>query len=238
METTNLHALSRTELMLGVDGLEKLKQSSVILFGIGGVGSFTAEALARSGVGHLTLVDGDTVTLTNCNRQLIATSKTIGQAKAHLMRERILEILPDADVTALEVYYTKETETEFDLSQYDYVIDAIDMVTSKLLLIENAKAVDVPIICSMGTGNKLHPELFEIADIEKTSICPLAKVMRRELKKRRIKKVKVVYSKELPLTPSASDEVGKRQIPSSISFVPPVAGMILAGEVVRHLMVK
>lgn len=236
METTNIHALSRTELMIGVNGIEKLKQSKVILFGVGGVGSFAAEALARAGVGHLTLVDGDTVALSNCNRQLIATAKTIGKSKAYLMKERILEILPDADVTALEVYYTKETQTQFDLSQYDYVIDAIDMVTSKLLLIENAKAVDVPIICSMGTGNKLHPELFEIADIEKTSVCPLAKVMRKELKQRGIKKVKVVYSKELPLTPSESAEVGKRQIPASISFVPPVAGMILAGEVVRCLL--
>ncbi len=236
METNNLHALSRTELMIGLDGLEKLKNSKVILFGIGGVGSFTAEALARSGVGHLTLVDGDDVALTNCNRQLIATSKTIGTPKAAAMKARILEILPDATVEAHQIYYTKETQTQFDLSNYDYVIDAIDMVTSKLLLIENARAASVPIICSMGTGNKLHPELFEIDYIEKTSICPLAKVMRKELKNRGITKVKVVYSKELPKTPATSEETGKRQIPASISFVPPVAGMILAGEVVRHLL--
>ncbi|MFI3174233.1 MAG: tRNA threonylcarbamoyladenosine dehydratase [Bacillota bacterium] len=236
METNNLHALSRTELMIGTDGLDKLQNSKVIVFGIGGVGSFVAEALARSGIGHISLVDGDTVSVTNCNRQLIATSKTIGQAKVSLMKSRILEILPQADVTAHEMYYTKETAVDFDLSEYDYIVDAIDMVTSKLLLIENARGVGVPIICSMGTGNKLHPELFEIEYIEKTSVCPLAKVMRKELKKRGIQKVRVVYSKELPLAPSDSEESGKRQIPASIAFVPPVAGMILAGEVVRELL--
>lgn len=231
-----LHVFSRAELLLGKEGIEKLRKARVAVFGIGGVGSFAAEALARGGVGHIALIDGDTVSLTNINRQLIATQKTIGKAKTAVMAERIHEIVPETEVVEYPVVYGVENRDLIDFASYDYVVDAIDTVTSKLLLIEEAKKAGTEVISCMGTGNKLDPTRFEVADISKTSVCPLAKVMRKELKNRGIKGVKVVYSKELPLKPADSEETGKRQIPGSLSFVPPVAGMILAGEVIRHLV--
>lgn len=231
-----LHSLSRSELLVGEDGIKTLKNSNILVFGVGGVGSYAIEALVRSGIGNITIVDGDTVSLTNLNRQLIATTSTIGMFKTEVSAKRIKDIMPDTNVLEMHIFYTKENEDIIDFSKYDYIIDCIDMVTSKLMIIEKAKKLGIPIISSMGTGNKFHPEMFEVSDISKTSICPLAKVMRKELKNRRITKVKVVYSKELPKTPTNSSEQGKRQIPGSMSFVPPVAGMILASEVIRELL--
>ena len=233
--TQDLNIFSRTELLLGEEALEKLRSARVALFGIGGVGSFAAEALARGGVGHITLVDGDTVSITNINRQLIALHSTVGKEKTAVMAERIADISPETEVETYPVVYGAENRDLLDFSTYDYVIDAIDTVTSKLILIEEAKKAGVPVISCMGTGNKFHPERFEVTDISKTSVCPLAKVMRKELKVRGIKNVKVVYSKEEPQKPAASTETGKRQIPGSLSFVPPVAGLLLAGEVIRHI---
>lgn len=231
----DLNIFSRAELLLGEEALEKLRSARVALFGIGGVGSFAAEALARGGVGHITLVDGDTVSITNINRQLIALYSTVGKEKTAVMAERIADISPETEVETYPVVYGAENRDLLDFSTYDYVIDAIDTVTSKLILIEEAKKAGVPVISCMGTGNKFHPERFEVTDISKTSVCPLAKVMRKELKVRGIKNVKVVYSKEEPQKPAASTETGKRQIPGSLSFVPPVAGLLLAGEVIRHI---
>lgn len=230
-----LHVFSRAELLLGKEGIERLRNARVAVFGIGGVGSFAAEALARGGVGHIALIDGDTVSLTNINRQLIATQKTIGAYKTKVMAERIHDICADTEVVEYPCVYGAENKDLIDFQSYDYIVDAIDTVTSKLLLIEEAKRAGTEVISCMGTGNKLDPTRFEVADISKTSVCPLAKVMRKELKNRGISGVKVVYSKELPLKPADSQETGKRQIPGSLSFVPPVAGMILAGEVIRHL---
>lgn len=226
---------SRAELLLGRDGLERLKRARVAVFGIGGVGSFAAEALARGGIGHIALVDGDRVSLTNLNRQLIATQKTIGRLKTDVMAERIREISPAAVVECYPVVYGAENKELLDFAAYDYIIDAIDTVTSKLLLIEQAKSAGTQIISCMGTGNKLDPTRFEIADIAETSVCPLAKVMRKELKARGISGVPVVFSKEPPLRPAPSAEAGKKQIPGSLSFVPPAAGMILAGAVIRAI---
>ena len=231
----DLNIFSRAELLLGEEALEKLRSARVALFGIGGVGSFAAEALARGGVGHITLVDGDTVSITNINRQLIALHSTVGKEKTAVMAERIADISPETEVETYPVVYGAENRDLLDFSTYDYVIDAIDTVTSKLILIEEAKKAGVPVISCMGTGNKFHPERFEVTDISKTSVCPLAKVMRKELKVRGIKNVKVVYSKEEPQKPAESPETGKRQIPGSLSFVPPVAGLLLAGEVIRHI---
>lgn len=233
--TQDLNIFSRAELLLGEEALHKLRSARVALFGIGGVGSFAAEALARGGVGHITLVDGDTVSITNINRQLIALHSTVGKEKTAVMAERIADISPETEVETYPVVYGAENRDLLDFSTYDYVIDAIDTVTSKLILIEEAKKAGVPVISCMGTGNKFHPERFEVADISKTSVCPLAKVMRKELKVRGIKNVKVVYSKEEPQKPAESPETGKRQIPGSLSFVPPVAGLLLAGEVIRHI---
>ena len=233
--TQDLNIFSRAELLLGEEALEKLRSARVALFGIGGVGSFAAEALARGGVGHITLVDGDTVSITNINRQLIALHSTVGKEKTAVMAERIADISPETEVETYPAVYGAENRDLLDFSTYDYVIDAIDTVTSKLILIEEAKKAGVPVISCMGTGNKFHPERFEVTDISKTSVCPLAKVMRKELKVRGIKNVKVVYSKEEPQKPAASTETGKRQIPGSLSFVPPVAGLLLAGEVIRHI---
>ena len=233
--TQDLNIFSRAELLLGEEALHKLRSARVALFGIGGVGSFAAEALARGGVGHITLVDGDTVSITNINRQLIALHSTVGKEKTAVMAERIADISPETEVETYPVVYGEENRDLLDFSTYDYVIDAIDTVTSKLILIEEAKKAGVPVISCMGTGNKFHPERFEVTDISKTSVCPLAKVMRKELKVRGIKNVKVVYSKEEPQKPAESPETGKRQIPGSLSFVPPVAGLLLAGEVIRHI---
>lgn len=233
-----LHVFSRAELLLGKEKLEKLKKARVAVFGIGGVGSFAAEAIARGGVGHIALVDGDTVSLTNINRQLIALHSTIGKDKTAVMAERIHDICPETEVLEYPVNYTAENKDLIDFASYDYIVDAIDMVTSKILLIEEAKKAGTEVISCMGTGNKFDPTLFEVADISKTSVCPLAKVMRKELKDRGIKGVKVVYSKEIPVKPADSDETNRRQTPGSLSFVPPVAGMILAGEVIKHMIEK
>lgn len=232
----------RTAMLIGKDGVEKLKNSYVAVFGIGGVGSFAAEALARAGVGRLDLFDDDTVSESNINRQLIALCSTVGRYKTEVMKERILDINPSATVNAVNCFYTAENADEYDLSQYDFVIDAIDTVTSKLLLITRAATVQTPLISSMGTGNKLHPEMLEISDIYKTSVCPLARVMRRELKARGIKKLPVLYSREKPRTPLDYEDTGdtgthkKRQTPASISFVPSAGGLIIAGYVVRELI--
>lgn len=233
-----LHVFSRAELLLGKEKLDKLKQARVAVFGIGGVGSFAAEAIARGGVGHIALIDGDVVSMTNINRQLIALHSTVGKEKTAVMAERIHDICPETEVVKYPVNYTAENKDLIDFASYDYIVDAIDMVTSKILLIEEAKKAGTEVISCMGTGNKFDPILFEVADISKTSVCPLAKVMRKELKDRGIKGVKVVYSKEIPVKPADSDETSRRQTPGSLSFVPPVAGMILAGEVIKHIIEK
>ena len=233
-----LHVFSRAELLLGKEKLDKLRNARVAVFGIGGVGSFAAEAIARGGVGHIALIDGDTVSLTNINRQLIALHSTVGKDKTAVMAERIHDICPETEVLEYSVNYTAENKDLIDFSSYDYIVDAIDMVTSKILLIEEAKKAGTEVISCMGTGNKFDPTQFEVVDISKTSVCPLAKVMRKELKDRGIKGVKVVYSKEIPVKPADSDETSRRQTPGSLSFVPPVAGMILAGEVIKHIVEK
>ena len=245
-----LNQFSRTQLLLGAEAMEKLKGAHVAVFGIGGVGGYVCEALVRSGVGAFDLVDDDKVCLTNLNRQIIATRKTIGKYKVEVMRDRILEINPDCDVRVHQCFYLPETADQFDFTQYDYVVDAIDTVTGKIALIENAKKAGTQIISSMGAGNKVDPTAFEVADIYKTSVCPLARVMRYELKRRGIKKLKVVYSKEKPIPPiadedpngengclSKADKVpGKRQVPGSTAFVPSVAGLIIAGEVIKDII--
>lgn len=231
-----MERFKRTELILGSSALDKLKNARVAVFGIGGVGGYVAEALARCGVGALDLTDSDTVAESNINRQIIALTSTVGMYKVDAMRERISEINPECAVNVYKCFYLPETKAMFDFTQYDYVVDAVDTVTAKIAIIEQAKAADVPVISSMGAGNKLHPEMFELADISQTSVCPLAKVMRVELKKRSITDVKVVYSKEKAIKPSQTiSDSGKRQIPGSIAFVPSAAGLIIAGEVVRHI---
>ena len=231
---------SRSALLLGEEGIEKLNKSKVAVFGVGGVGGYVAEALARSGVGHFVLVDNDDVSITNINRQIIATTKTVGRDKVEVMRERILEINPEADIEIRKCFYLPENADTFDFSDYSYVVDAVDTVTAKLEIIVRAKEADVPVISSMGAGNKLNPTKFEVADIYKTSVCPLAKVMRHECKKRGIKKLKVVYSKEESMKPimKSNEEIpeGKRAIPGSVAFVPSVAGLIIAGEVVKDIV--
>ena len=232
-----LNQFSRTEMILGSDAMKKLNNSRIAVFGIGGVGSYAAEALVRAGIGTLDLIDGDKVCLSNINRQLFATHLTLDLYKTDAAVKRLSEINPDVRINAFNCYYNSENAEQFIFSDYDYIIDAIDMVSSKLLLAEKAYNSSVPIISSMGAGNKLNPTAFEVTDIFKTSVCPLAKVMRTELKKRKIKKLKVVYSKELPLKPEGSDEKNenRRQIPGSVSFVPPVVGLIIAGEVIKDL---
>ncbi len=219
--------------------MDRLFSAHVAVFGIGGVGGYTAEALARAGIGRLTLIDSDTVSLSNINRQLLATHATVGQLKVEAAKSRILDINPRAIVTALPVFYTPETADQFDFTQYDYIVDAIDTVTGKLCLAERAFAAGVPIISCMGAGNKLDGTAFRVADISKTSICPLARVMRKELKKRGINHMKVVYSTEEALTPVGAEEeaaaLGKRQIPGSTPYIPGIAGLILAGEVIKDL---
>lgn len=233
-----MEIFKRSEILIGAEAQNALKNAKVIIFGVGGVGSYVCEAIARSGVGHIAICDNDTVAHTNINRQLIALHSTIGKAKVDVMQERILDINPKCKVEAYNTFYT--AEKEIDISGYDYIVDAIDTVTSKLVLIEEAKKYNIPIICSMGTGNKLDPTLFEITDIYKTSVCPLARVMRTELKKRGIKKLKVLYSKEEPIKPAKieNENPTKRQTPGSISFVPSVAGLIIAGEVIKDLISK
>lgn len=230
---------ARTELLLGKKGLEALAAKRVAVFGIGGVGGFTVEALARSGVGAIDIIDNDKISLTNINRQIYATHKTVGRYKVDVAAERIAEINPLCKVTAHKVFYMPETQDKFDFTEYDYMIDAIDTVTGKLAIIENAKKCGTPVISCMGAGNKLDPTAFEVADIYKTSVCPLAKVMRRELKKRGIERLKVVYSKEEPVNPcgsEAEERAEERNVPGSVAFVPSVAGLIIAGEVIKDLI--
>lgn len=225
----------RTARLIGEEAVDALEKKSVCVFGIGGVGSFTAEALCRAGIGALTLVDSDTVSESNINRQLIALHSTVGLPKVEVMKARMADINPDARVTALQIFYDEDTQSRIDLSSFDYVVDAIDSVKPKLMLIERCHALNVPIISSMGTGNKLDPSRFEIADISKTSVCPLARVMRRELKNRGITRHTVLFSTEIPLSPRFEDENG-RSSPASISFVPSAAGLMIAGHVVRELI--
>ena len=250
-----LNQFSRTELLIGKEGIEKLKNSKVAIFGIGGVGSFVTEGLVRAGVGNFVLVDDDKVCLTNLNRQIIATRKTIGKYKVDVMKERILEINPNANVETYKEFYMPDSKEKILDESITYVVDAIDTVTAKLELVTNCDKLNIPIISAMGTGNKLNPMAFEITDIYKTSVCPLAKVMRKELKKRNIRKLKVLYSKEEPIKPSESEENTcktncicppgtkrkcsvKNQIPGSISFVPTVAGLIISGEVIKDIINK
>ncbi|MEO2238833.1 tRNA threonylcarbamoyladenosine dehydratase [Dorea sp. YH-dor226] len=230
---------SRTELLIGEEGLHRLRKSTVMVLGVGGVGSHCIEALARSGVGRLILVDNDTVSLTNINRQSIAYHSTIGQYKTQVMKERIRDICPQTEVVTHEMFVLPENMDALFEERPDYIVDAIDTVTAKLALVERAKADEIPIISCMGTGNKLHAEMFEITDISKTSVCPLCKVMRKELKAKGIFHLKVLYSKEKPVDISGRDsgeEKGQRRsIPGSVSFVPPVAGLLIAGEVIRDI---
>ena len=230
---------SRTELLIGEEGLHRLRKSTVMVLGVGGVGSHCIEALARSGVGRLILVDNDTVSLTNINRQSIAYHSTIGQYKTQVMKERIRDICPQTEVVTYEMFVLPENMDTLFEERPDYIVDAIDTVTAKLALVERAKADEIPIISCMGTGNKLHAEMFEITDISKTSVCPLCKVMRKELKAKGIFHLKVLYSKEKPVDISGRDsgeEKGQRRsIPGSVSFVPPVAGLLIAGEVIRDI---
>ncbi len=226
---------SRTESLIGTNNLEKLKKSHIAIFGIGGVGGYVLEGLVRSGVGYIDLFDNDTVSITNINRQIIATNDTIGIQKTEAAKKRALSINKDVKINTFNVFYTPQNADEFDLSNYDYIIDAIDTVTSKIEIIVRATTQNVPVISCMGTGNKLNPAMLEISDIYKTSVCPLAKVMRCELKKRGIKKLKVIYSKEQPIKLSLDSDNG-RHIPASTPFVPAAAGMIIAAEVVKDLI--
>ena len=236
----SLNPLCRTELLIGEEGIEKLKNAKVIVFGVGGVGSFVVEALTRAGVGNLVLVDNDTVCISNINRQIHATPKTVDMVKVEAMKERVLLINPECNVEARQEFLTADNISELITDDIDYVVDAIDTVTSKLALAEYCYKNDIRLISSMGTGNKLDPTMFRVSDIYKTKVCPLAKVMRYELKKRGVKKLKVVYSDELPMKPDKGRAVpsGKRQTPGSISFVPPVAGMIIGGEVIKDIAVR
>lgn len=225
-----MREFSRTALLLGEDRMERLYAARVAIFGIGGVGGYAAEAIARSGVGRMLLVDSDVVSISNLNRQIIATHETIGRKKVEVMKERILSINPTAQVEIRDCFYDANTADSFDFANFDYIIDCIDSVSSKLLLIERAISAKAPIISSMGAGNKLDPSRFEIADIQQTSVCPLARVMRQQLRKRGIEHLTVVYSREPAIKPQ-----GRDRAPASISFVPSAAGLILAGEVIRRL---
>lgn len=244
---------ARTELLLGNEAMEKLSKSRVAVFGIGGVGGYVCEALVRSGVGAFDLIDSDRVSLTNLNRQIIATRKTIGQYKTDVMKERIMEINPEADVRVYRCFFLPENAGMFDFGEYDYVVDAVDTVTAKIALVMKAQENKVPVISSMGAGNKLDAGMFRVADIYQTKVCPLAKVMRRELKKRGVKKLKVVYSEEMPVRPlddrkgshqaetiglpqAELEPAAKKSVPGSVAFVPSVAGLMIAGEVVRDLI--
>ena len=235
---------TRTSALLGEDAVNKLKTCRVAVFGVGGVGSYTVEALARAGVGQIDIIDNDIFSITNINRQLYATHKTLGEYKVDVAKDRILDINPDCIVKAHKLFYLPENSEQFDLSVYDYIVDAIDTVAAKVELAVNAQKTDTPIISSMGTGNKLCPEKFEITDIYKTSVCPLAKVMRARLKKAGVKKLKVVYSKEQPVKPPvekvqsllSEEDLAKRTIPGSNAFVPSVAGLVIAGEVIKDLV--
>lgn len=233
-----LNQFSRTELLIGNEAMERLHNAHVAVFGIGGVGGYTVEALVRSGIQHIDLIDNDTVSLTNLNRQIIATHSSVGKYKVDVMKDRILDINPDAEVNTFKCFYLPETKNQFDFSKYDYVVDAIDTVTAKIQLIMQAKEAGTKIICAMGAGNKMDPTKFEIADISETSVCPLARVMRQECKKRGLKNVKVVYSKEKAMIPKYSDDCelkGNSPAPGSNAFVPSVAGLIIASEIIKDL---
>ena len=250
-----LHEFSRAEILIGKEGLDKLKNSTVAVFGIGGVGSYVVEGLVRSGVGHFVLVDDDSICITNINRQIHATTKTIGQAKVDVMKQRILEINPQAEVVTYKCFYLPGKSDDLIRDDYDYIVDAVDTVTAKIDLVVQSQKRDIPIISCMGAGNKLDPTKFQVADIYKTTMDPLSKVMRRELRQRGIKRLKVVYSTEEPLKPSESEEksrdnnnicsggdesnhISRRQVPGSISFVPSVAGLIIAGEVIKDIIAR
>lgn len=229
-----MEELLRTQMLLGKENVDKLWQKRVIVFGVGGVGGYACEALARSGVGQIDLVDNDTVSLSNINRQIIALHSTVGRPKVEVMRERICDINPQIKVNAYNMLFTKENSADFDFSAYDYVVDAIDMVSSKIELVLCCERAGTPIIASMGTGNKLNPCAFKVSDIYKTSVCPLARVMRTELKKRGVKRLKVVYSEEIPAMQETGE--GGRRVPASCAFVPSVAGLIIASEVIKDLV--
>ena len=234
-----INEFSRTELLLGADGMEKLKRARVAVFGIGGVGGYAVEALARAGIGALDLIDNDVISLTNINRQIIALHSTVGLPKTDVMAARVKDINPECEVRTYQTFDGPDTAEQFDFAQYDYIIDAIDTVTGKLALAVNAQKANTPIISSMGTGNKLDPTAFTVTDIYKTSFCPLARIMRKELRKRGIERLKVVYSEEEALTPEGVTEElpqGRRSIPGSVSFVPSAAGLILAGEVIKDIV--
>ena len=234
-----LNQFSRTEMLFGKEALEKLNNSHVAVFGIGGVGGHVVEALVRSGICNIDLFDNDIISTTNINRQIIALTSTVGRPKVDVMKERILDINPDANVNCFNVFFMPGNSSEFDFSKYSYVIDAVDTVTAKIEIIRKAKEHNIPVISSMGTGNKILSAMFEVADISKTSVCPLARVMRRELKLRGIKDVKVVYSKEESIKPlSTEEETEKRQIPGSTAFTPAAAGLIIASEVVKDIIKK
>ena len=250
-----MNQFSRTQMLYGKDVMDYFASCRIAVFGIGGVGGYVVEALARSGIGALDLIDDDRVCLTNINRQIMATRKTVGKYKVDVAEERVHEINPDCQVRAYKTFYLPDTQDQFDFREYDYIVDAIDTVTGKLAIIENAKKTGVPVISSMGAGNKLNPAAFEVADIYETSICPLAKVMRRECRKRGIKSLKVVYSKEEPIRPvedtsiscgehdidlpeTAEKRTGRRDIPGSTAFVPSVVGLIIAGEAINDLAAK
>lgn len=235
-----IHQFSRTQILFGAEAMEKLYHARVAVFGIGGVGGHVVEALVRSGVKEIDLIDNDTVALTNINRQIIATHKTIGKYKVDVMKDRILEINPDAVVHVHKCFFLPENAEEFHFEDYDYVVDAVDTVTAKIALVMKCQECGTPIISSMGAGNKLDPTQFRVADIYKTKVCPLAKVMRHELKKRGVKKLKVVYSEELAVQPVeiSEEDIQKRTVPGSTAFVPSVAGLIIASEVIKDLTAK
>lgn len=237
VKETGMEEFSRTEMLIGKAGVEKLQRAHVAVFGVGGVGGYVIEALARSGVGQLTIVDNDTVSESNINRQIIALHSTVGKRKTEVMAQRLKDINQNIRVTTRELFFLPETP--FDFTPYDYVVDAIDTVSGKIAIVERAKAAGVPVISAMGAGNKLDPTAFAVADIQKTSVCPLARVMRRELKKRGVKGVKVVYSKEEPRAPIVSEKTQSgKPVPASIAFAPSVMGLLIASEVIKDLLIK
>lgn len=231
-----MEIFSRSEMLFGKENIEKLKNKRVIVFGIGGVGGYVCEALARTGIGKIDLVDNDTVSESNINRQIIALHSTVGRYKTEVMRERLLDVNPNIEINVYNCFYTPETSNQFDFSSYDYVVDAIDTVSGKIELVLQAQRVGTPIIASMGAGNKINPCAFKVADIYKTSVCPLARVMRNELKKRGVKKLKVVYSDETPSNQVNKEEVKGKYVPASCAFIPSVAGLIIASEIIKDLM--
>lgn len=226
---------SRTEMLIGTEGVEKLNKSRIAVFGVGGVGGYAVEALARAGVGEIHLIDSDVVSLSNINRQIIATHDTVGQYKTEAMRDRVLSINPEAKVVCYNVFFDNDTKCQFDFTKYDYIVDAIDSLSAKVELICSAKNDGIPIISAMGAGNKLDPTQFEISDISKTTVCPLARAVRTMLRKRGVNNLKVVYSKESPVVPPEVSDGEKRRVPASISFVPSVMGLIIAGEVIKDI---